>query len=409
MSSRRGAAADGQPDLPPPLDGIKVLDLTHFHAGPYATMILGDMGADVIKVEPPEGDPIRALGTTFVGGESHFFLTFNRNKRSIVLDIKSERGLEVLLQLVANSDVFVHNFRPGVAERLGISYARVREVRPEIVYCAMSAFGQTGPYARKPAVDTIVQGMSGLMSITGERGGEPVQVGASIADTAGSLMAVRGILLALFARERFGVGQEVQVSMLDGTITLVAGREGPYFATGEIPVPEGNVNRQVAPFQTFHTADGSIVITVVHDRSWAAFCGAIGREDLTADERFHDNQARVRNRTELVELLDEILATRSTAEWLEIFEEHQVMAGPINNLEQVFNDPQVLENEMVMTMDHPTAGSLRTIGIPVKMSATPGSIRRHPPLLGEHTREVLTELGVEQETIGELVDQGVIA
>lgn len=396
------------PDVTGPLHGIRVLDLTHFHAGPYAAMILGDMGADVLKVEPPRGDPMRALGECFVGGESVMFLSVNRNKRGLALDLKSPRGAELGLELAKRSDVVMHNFRPGVDARLGLDYEAVNAVNPRVVYCAVSAFGQTGPYAARPAVDPILQAMSGLMSITGEPDGPPVQVGASLSDTAGSLMAVRGILLALFARERFGIGQKVSASMLDGSLSLLVGREGPYFASGRPPGRAGNVIRHSAPSGTYRTQDGHVMLAVMSEAFWQRFCTAVDLPDLADDERFATNELRRTRRDELDGIVSGALAQASTEEWLDRFATHDVPAGPVNDLHEALTDPQTVANEMVVSMAHPTAGDIRGIGIPVKLSQTPGSIRHPPPLLGQHTRAVLAELGVGRRRCEELLAEGVV-
>jgi crotonobetainyl-CoA:carnitine CoA-transferase CaiB-like acyl-CoA transferase len=390
------------------LHGLRVLDLTHFHAGPYASMILGDMGADVVKVEPLQGDPMRVLGDSFVGGESVMFLSVNRNKRSIALDLKHPRGAELGLALATSADIVLHNFRPGVDERLGLDYASVRARNPKVVYCAVSAFGETGPYAARPAVDPIVQAMSGLMSITGEPDGPPTQLGASLSDTAGSMMAVRGVLLALLARERFGVGQKVTASMLDGSLSMLVGREGSYFATGRPPGRAGSVIRHSAPSGVYPTSDGHVMIAVMSDAFWQHFCAAVELEDLAGDERFSVNDRRRDRREELDGIIGPVLARASTSYWLDRFADHDVPAGPVNDLHAALTDPQTAANDMVVSMAHPTAGAIRGIGIPVKMSETPGTIRRPPPLLGEHTRVVLEELGVKPADVAELLAERVV-
>lgn len=395
------------PGIAGPLDGLTVLDLTHFQSGPFASMMLGDMGADVIKVEPPRGDPMRRLGTTFVGGEGTFFLSVNRNKRGIAIDLKQEAGREIIRTLAGRCDVFMHNFRVGVAERLELDYAHVRELNPQVIYCAITAYGESGPKASLPSVDPIVQAMSGLMSITGEPDGPPTMVGPAISDTAGSIVGVRGILLALLARERFGVGQEVNVSMLDSTISLLTGREGVYLATGAVPARAGSLIPHASPSGMFPTSDGLVMVAAINEGFWQRLCAAIEMPELADDPRFATNELRVRDRQTLDTILAGITKQRPTDHWVAAFARHGVIGGPVNDLKAALDDEQVRHNGMVVAVDHPTAGEIRSLGIPVQLGKTPGTIRRPPPLLGQHTREVLMQAGISEDRCEELASEGV--
>jgi crotonobetainyl-CoA:carnitine CoA-transferase CaiB-like acyl-CoA transferase len=400
--------ADGPHGIAGPLDGYTVVDFTHFQAGPQAAMILGDLGADVIKVEPPRGDPMRHMGECFVADQSAYFLSVNRNKRSVVIDLKHDSGRQLAMTLVAGCDVVLHNFGPGVTERLGLGYDHVRTVNPKVVYCAITAYGASGPKSHLPSVDPVIQAISGLMSITGHPDGPPTLVGPALSDTAGAILAVRGVLSALLARERFGFGQQVTASMLDGTVALLTGREGAYLQSGTVPGRTGNVVRQAAPSGTYRTSDGLLMITVINERSWAAFCRALDVPELLTDERFASNVERVEHRDALDARISQVIQQRPTGEWLAAFTGHGVMAGPVNGLDAALTDEQVVHNEMVVSMDHPTAGEVRALGIPVKLHATPGTIRRPPPMLGEHTREVLLAHGLSPQRYHDLVTSGVI-
>ncbi len=390
------------------LDGVKILDLSSALAGPYCTMMLADMGAEVIKVEPPEGDVSRSWGPPFIEGESSYFLSINRNKKSIVINLKSEKGKEIVLKLAEKCDVFVENFRPGVAKRLGVDYETVKKVNPKIIYCSISGFGQEGPYRDYPAFDQILQGMGGLMSITGEPGRPPVKVGIPITDIAAGMFAAYGIVCALFYREKTGKGQYVDVSMLDSQVAWLTYQAGRYFATGEIPGPIGSGHPLIVPYQAFKTKDGYINIAAGNDNLFRSLCKVLGVEHLADDPRFNTNPKRVENREELVKILEEIFVQKATGEWLELIRKAGVPCGPIYNVADVVNDPQVLFRKMVVEIDHPKSGRIKVTGVPVKLSESPGDVRLPPPMLGQHTVDILKFLGYSDEDISKLKDEGVV-
>ena len=376
-----------------------MLDLTQVMAGPFCTMQLGDMGADVIKVEPPgSGDLSRAMGGSHLrmkGGDNAPFFALNRNKRSIALDLKSDSGLGAFLALADGADVVVENFRPGVADRLGVGYHTLAARNPRLVYASISGFGQSGPYADRPGFDLIAQGMSGIMSVTGEPGGEPVKCGVPVADLAAGLYATVGILAALHARARTGRGQYVDTSLFDAALALSVWEATEYWATGEAPRPMGSAHRLNAPYQVFATSDGHVAIAAITGQQWTHLCAALGRTRLTSDPRFETNEGRMAHRDELAGEITAALAARTTAEWVALLLDAGVPAGPIQSYPQVFDDPHTAARGMIETVTHPVEGELRTLGFPVKMSDTPLRVRRPPPLLGEHTREVLGEEGAE--------------
>ncbi|RLI04075.1 CoA transferase [Candidatus Bathyarchaeota archaeon] len=390
------------------LDGVKILDLSSALAGPYCTMMLADMGAEVIKVEPPEGDVSRSWGPPFIEGESSYFLSINRNKKSIVINLKSEKGKEIVLKLAEKCDVFVENFRPGVTKRLGVDYETVKKVNPKIIYCSISGFGQEGPYRDYPAFDQILQGMGGLMSITGEPGRPPVKVGIPITDIAAGMFAAYGIVCALFYREKTGKGQYVDVSMLDSQVAWLTYQAGRYFATGEIPGPIGSGHPLIVPYQAFKTKDGYINIAAGNDNLFRSLCKVLGVEHLADDPRFNTNPKRVENREELVKILEEIFVQKTTSEWLELIRKAGVPCGPIYNVADVVNDPQVLFRKMVVEIDHPKSGRIKVTGVPVKLSESPGDVRLPPPMLGQHTVDILKFLGYSDEDISKLKDEGVV-
>ncbi len=392
------------------LEGIKVLDLSRVLAGPYCTMLLGDMGASVIKVERPgKGDDTRQFGPPFKEGESAYFMSVNRNKLSITLNLKNPRGQELAMEMACKSDVVVENFRPGKVADLGLDYESIARRNPTIVYCSISGFGQDGPYASRPGYDLIVQGMSGLMSFTGEMGGDPLKVGVAISDIFSGMTAYQGILLALLAREKTGKGQYVDISMLDSTMSLLTYQGGRFFATGTPPVPLGNAHPTIAPYETFRTSDGFVNIAVGNDALWLKFCDAIGRTDLTGMDSFKTNALRVEHHGELTTILNEIIAKQTTREWVDILRDRGVPCGAINTLADVADDPQVEHRQMVITMDHPKCESVSMTGIPIKLSETPGSLRYPPPVLGEHTEYILKEwLDYTDSQIDEFRHEGII-
>jgi len=388
-----------------PLENLKVLDLTRVLAGPYATMILGDLGADIIKLEMPDkGDDSRFFGP-YINGESGYFMSLNRNKRSITLNLKDKREKEIFLAIVKEVDVVVENFRPGTMKKLGLGYDTLKEINPEIIYAATSGYGHTGPYSKRAAYDAVVQAMSGLMSITGEKDGGPTRVGTSIGDITAGLFTVIGILTALANKYETGKGQKVDVAMLDCQVAILENAIARYVVTGEIPKPEGNKHPSIVPFETFETKDGEIMIAAGNDFLWGEFCSIIDRKDLINDERFKTNPIRNKNYDELRPLIAEPLKYKKTKEWQVILDSAGIPNGPINTIDKVLVDPQIKAREMIVEMDHPIVGKFKVPGIPIKLSDTPGKIRKASPTLGEDTREVLKELlGYEESEIGELAN-----
>jgi len=381
------------------LEGIRVVDLTQVMAGPYCTMVLGDLGADVIKVEPPAGDVARSMGGARLrmrGDDNAPFLALNRNKRSIVLDLKDERDGEVFRALARGADVLVENFRPGVTARLGIGSEMLSADNPRLVYASISGFGQTGPYAERPGFDLIAQGMAGVMSVTGQPDGPPVKCGVPIGDLAAGLHAVNGILAALFARERTGRGQHIETSLFEAALSLSVWEATEYFATGETPRAYGSAHRLNAPYQAFRTADGYITVAAITNQQWERFCAVIGREPLSVDVRYATNEVRMEHLPELVQEIEAALAEGRTEDWVARLLAAGVPSGPIHDYAQVFADAHTHARRMVEEMEHPVEGRIRTLGIPLAMSGTPPCVRRPPPLLGEHTAEVLSELGLER-------------
>jgi crotonobetainyl-CoA:carnitine CoA-transferase CaiB-like acyl-CoA transferase len=390
-----------------PLHGITVLDLTRVLSGPYCTMMLADMGARVIKIEQPrKGDDTRGWGPPFIAGESAYFLSINRNKESVTLDFKKPEGRAVLDRLLADADVLVENFRPGTLTKLGLEYESVAAVHPRLVYCSISGFGQTGPRRREAGYDAVMQGEGGLMSITGSSDGPPFRLGVAIADIVSGMFAAQGITLALFARERTGRGQAVDIAMLDSVVALLSYQAGIYFATGSAPPRMGNRHPTIVPYETFAASDGDFVLAVGNDDLWRRFCAAAG---LEADGRFATNQLRVVNYAELKPMLDGLLTTRPRAEWIAMLTAAAVPCGSVRDLHEVFSDPQVAARLMTAELEHATAGMLKLVGTPLKLSDTPGEIRTPPPVLAEHTESVLTsDLGLTREQVAELRDKGVI-
>lgn len=390
------------------LEGIKILDLSRALAGPYCTMLLGDMGADVIKIERPgKGDDSRAWGPPFIEGESAYFLSINRNKKSITLNLKSEKGKEILFKLIKISDVLIETNRPGVMEKLGLSFEEVKKVNPKIVYCSISGFGQTGPYKLRPGFDQVIQGMGGLMSITGEENRPPIKVGIAITDVGAGMYAAIGILAALLRRDKTGKGEYIDVSMLDGTISWLTYQSGRYFASGEVPKPMGSGHPLIVPYQAFKTKDIYINIAVGNDSLWRKFCETIGL-NIADDPKFSTNAKRVENKEELIKILNEILSKKTGKEWLEILNKAGIPCGPIYKLNDIFSDPHVLSRGMVSEIEHPKAGKIKLTGVPIKFKNSPGKIRLHPPLLGENNFEILEEIGYKKEEIEKFREEGVI-
>ena len=373
---------------PGPLDGIRVLDLTRVLAGPYCTMFLGDLGAEVVKVEQPGvGDDTRGWGPPFTGGESAYFLCVNRNKKSITVDLKSKEGVALLRRLAERADVLIENFRPGAMERLGLGEKNLRATNPRLIYASLSGFGADGPMSDAPGYDLIVQAWGGLMSITGQADGEPSKVGVAIIDLVAGLMLGKSIAAALFAREKLGVGQKIDTSLLEAEVACLINVGSNYLVEGNIPRRWGNAHPSIVPYQSFKTADGYLVIGVASEGIWRRFCQAIGRAEWADDSRFEKNSNRVENRSLLIGLLVETFLSRSTDEWLKLLNSAEVPCAPVQTVDQVFKAPQVLHREMLVQLEHPTAGTVRMAGIPVKFSATPASVRLPPPLLGQHKKK----------------------
>jgi crotonobetainyl-CoA:carnitine CoA-transferase CaiB-like acyl-CoA transferase len=405
MAARRAADA-------PPLTGLKILDFTRHLAGPFATTMLGDYGADVVKVESmPAGDPVRRLHSAAESGDgdSLAFVNYNHGKRSIALDLRTAAGVDVVKRLARDADVVVENYRPGVTDEIGIGYDDLRAMNPRIIYCSVSAFGQEGPWSRQPATDPVVQAMAGLISVTGFPG-QPVRAGVPMADVVGGLSAVQGILLALQARERTGIGQWVDVSMLHALLQTHTTRMAEYFATGNDPSGQGNAHTLVAPYETFETADGVVIAGSWAEDTWPRFCRALGKPELIEDERFGSNVARVRRRAELSAIIAAEMRLLTTAEWEIRFHEAKALFGPVLPLSGALRHEQLDSRPAVVAVDHPELG---TVEVPNPASAvvlhgTPGGVRLPPPLYGEHGRDILAEAGYDDAEIGRLLADGVI-
>ena len=396
-------------DTPGALDGLTVIDLTRVLSGPYCTMMLADMGARVIKVEQPgRGDDTRAWGPPFQNGESAYFLSINRNKESVTLNLKHPEGRRVLDALIERADVLVENFRPGTLERMGLGYADLAQQRPDLVYCSISGFGQTGPRRREPGYDAVMQGEGGLMSITGAPDGPGYRLGIAIVDIVSGMFSAYGIAVALLARERTGRGQYIDVGMLDSVAALLTYQAGIHFTTGEAPGRLGNRHPSITPYETLDAADGELVVAVGNDQLWRTFCGVIGAEALADDARFRTNKDRVAARETLRPLLVERMRTRPAAEWIERLKAAGIPCGGVRNLAQVFADPQLIERAMVVALDHPVAGAIRQLGVPIKMSGTPGAVRTPPPALGQHTEAILGELAMSGSEIARLRADGAV-
>lgn len=395
-----------------PLRGIRVVDLTRILAGPYATMILGDYGADVVKIERPDGgDDTRAWGPPWVpaaGGASAYFTAVNRNKRSCTIDLKRAEGLEVLWRLVERADVVISNFRPGVLARLGIGYEAARARNPRLVYAVINGYGESGPGADKPSFDVIVQGESGVMDVTGHPGGPPTRVGISLGDETAGLLAVQGILAVLLERTRTGEGQKVEVALHDGLLSLLTYHAQNWWAGGERPRRLGNAHPSIVPYQTFAAADGWINVGVGNERQWKSFCELLGRVEWVEDPRFRTNGDRVVHRAELVGELEGIFARRRAADWIEALAEAEIPCGRIRSVPEALDSPEARARDMVMEVEGADGSALRLVGPPVKLSASPGSVRRRPPTLGEHTDEVLAEIGYSKGEIDALRASGIV-
>ena len=400
-----------------PLEGIRVVDLTRALAGPYCTMMLGDLGADVIKVERPDrGDESRGWGPPFVGepygpysGESAYFVAVNRNKLSITVNLKSPEGQDIVRGLAAVSDVLVENFRTGVLDGMGLGYDEMKEVNPRLVYCSVSGYGRTGPYAKRPGYDVIIQAEGGMMGITGPEEGPPSRVGVPIVDITAGMFACSAILAALRARDITDEGQLVDVSLLDTQVALLTNVGSIYLVGGAEPKRQGNAHPNIAPYEAFRARDRWFALAAANERQWATLCTLIDQPELEKDPLFATNGLRVTNRVQLVDRLNEIFATRDADEWLDAIRQAGLPCGPINDVPDVFDHPQAESRDLILETDHPSAGQIRVAGFPYKLSGTPAKIQRPPPLLGQHTGEVLTELlGYTDQKVAELQRGGAV-
>ena len=392
--------------MPPPLalDGVRVLDFTRVLAGPYATMLLGDLGAEIIKVEPPQGDESRGWPPMLAGGQSGYFMALNRNKKSIRLNLKDTRAVSIARDLASRVDVVVENFTPGVTDKLGIDYSSLKQDHPELIYCSISGFGQHGPYRNKKAYDPIIQGMTGLMSITGERGRSPVKVGIPITDLVAANKAAIAVLAAYIHRLKTGNGQYIDVALYDGMISLLTIMAMDYLATGRPPQRWGLDHIHRVPARAFETSDGKYVqVAATSDSMYPVFCRLLDLEELATDPRFDTNTKRVANREQLMPVLEAKMRSKTLTEWLALFEKQGIPCGPILDLKEVFNDPNISARELLVPVKHPVEGDVDLLGFPYKLSATPPRTRLHPPLLGEQTADILQDwLGYTRDHIEHL-------
>lgn len=399
-SSREGA--------PGPLAGVRVLDLTRVLAGPYCTMLLGDLGADVLKVESPDGDDTRAWGPPFVGGESAYYLAVNRNKRGVTLNLKTEAGQRIARELAARADVLAENFKVGALAAWGLDYATLREVNPGLVYLSLTGYGQTGPWADRPGYDLVIQAEGGVMAITGPADGPPYKVGVAIADVTTGMMAANAVLAALLHRERTGEGQHIDISLLDTHLAWLANVGSSALVTGQEARRYGNAHASLVPYESFATADGHLVLAVGNDGQFRRLAALLDHAEWADDARFATNPARVAHRETLIPLVQAALAARPTADWLDRLHRAGIPAGKVNSVGEALSHPSAVARNMIVAVAHPTAGQVRLVNSPLRLSATPVAVRRPPPLLGQHTDEALAELGYTVDDIARLRAKGVI-
>jgi formyl-CoA transferase len=390
------------------LEGVRVIDQTQVMAGPFCSMLLADMGAEVIKVEPPGGEHTRRMELEIIPGVSASFLAVNRNKKGVTLDLKRPEGVAILKKLVQTADVLVENYRPGVASRLGVDYRALSAVNPRLIYCSISGFGQTGPYASRGGFDLVAQGMSGIMSATGSEGGPPVKVGVPITDLGAGLFGVFGILCALRARRVIGRGQLVDTSLFEAGLALSAWEATEYWYTGEIPRRLGTAHRLNAPYQAYRASDGHFTVGAANQKLWPLFAGVLGLDHLVYDPRFRDVGARLRNRAELEVLVEQVTVREPRAHWLARCEEAGIPAGPIHTVPEALADPHAQARGMVQEYDHPQVGRVKGLGNPVKLSRSPAAVRKAAPLLGEDNDAVLGELGYDEAAIAAFRDKGIL-
>lgn len=391
-----------------PLKGIKILDISRVLTGPFCTMLLSDLGAEVIKIEMPgEGDETRSWGPPYLEGESAYYLSVNRNKKSVTLNLKSKEGRKVLLDLAAKCDIMIENFLPGTVKRLGIDYDSIRSANSEIIYCSISGFGQTGPYRTFPAYDLLLQGVGGLMSITGEKDGDPVRIGVALIDIGTGMYAAMGIISALMMKKETGKGQYIDVSLLGTEISWLTYMAANYLASGKEPVRMGSAHPSIVPYQAFQAKDKYFILAVGNDAIWKRFCKALDL-DFVNDPKYAVNEMRVKHREELNQFLKNLFKQKNAFEWLDILQQERVPCGMINSMGEVINHPQVIHRKMIVELPHPTIGKVRVPGNPINFSLSPIQYQSAPPLLGQHTEEVLKELGYSEEDIKNLVDTGVV-
>ncbi len=391
------------------LEGIRIIEFSRALAGPYCTMLLADLGAEVIKVEMPgSGDDSRGWGPPFIEGEAAYFLSINRNKKSMTLNLKADKAKEIACKLIQTADVVLESNRPGAMARLGLDYESVKKVKPEIIYTSVSGFGQTGPYSSRPGFDQVIQGYGGIMGLTGEADGPPLKVGIAVTDIATGMFAAIGILTALYHRQATGKGQYIDASMLDGQVSWLTYQAGRYLASGKVPQRIGSAHPLIVPYQAFEAKDGFVNIAVGNDNLWKKFCDATELRAIVDDPKFATNAKRVENRQEVIEIISNVIAGKTMQEWLDILEDAGIPCGPIYTVDQIFSDPQVLARNMLVEVDHPKCGPVKVTGSPIKLSETPADVRTSPPMLGQHNEEILQDLGFDSSDIEKIKEEKVI-